>query len=59
MSEAGEIEAALTRYYDQESADRADRALDPARVESRDRFVAGLVDGGGCAALLEIGIGRS
>ena len=57
MSGAGEIEAALTRYYDQESADRADRALDPSRVEARDRFVAGLLDAGGCGALLEIGIG--
>ena len=50
------IEQALTRYYDQESAERADRTVDPQRVGAREAFVERLRREGR-RALLEIGIG--
>ena len=56
MSDADAIEAALTRYYDQESADRADRAVDPQRAAARAGFV-GRLTAEGRRSLLEIGIG--
>src|SRR5688572_19201528 len=33
------LESDLARYYDQESEDRADRDLEPRRVEHRGRFL--------------------
>ena len=53
---ASAIEAELVRYYDQESAERADRAIDPPRVEARTGFLARVV-AEGRRSLLEIGIG--
>ena len=53
---ARDIEVALARYYDQESADRAERAVDPPRVVARSSFVERLV-GEGRRSLLEVGIG--
>ena len=55
-SEAAAIEEALRRYYDQESAERAERAVDPRRVEARTVFVDRLVSEGR-RTVLEIGIG--
>jgi SAM-dependent methyltransferase len=49
------VESALAAYYEQEAVVRATRALDPQRVEARDRFVARIADGR--PRLLEVGIG--
>ena len=56
MSDVRDIEADLIRYYDQESAERSERAVDPPRLAARSAFLSRLaVDGR--RSLLEIGIG--
>ena len=54
---AAAIEAALIRYYDQEAADRAERAVDPQRAEARASFVDRLSADVPPRPLLEVGIG--
>lgn len=58
-SSAREIEVALAKYYDQEAADRAERAVDAPRVAARSAFVDRLREEGRARhrPLLEIGIG--
>ena len=52
--DATEVERSLATYYDAEAADRAERDLDPERVEVRTEILATLRPG---QRLLEIGVG--
>lgn len=55
-ADPGAIEAQLRRYYDQESAERAERAVDPRRVDARTAFVERLASEDR-RTVLEIGTG--
>ena len=52
--DVGAVERNLTAYYDQEAAERAERAIDPARVALRDDFLSRL---DGRHRVLEVGTG--
>ena len=52
--DATEVERSLATYYDAEAADRADRDLDPERIEARAAVLATLPAG---HRLLEVGVG--
>jgi SAM-dependent methyltransferase len=54
MVDASAAERDLAAYYDEEAAERANRALEPRRIEARDEFVAMVPD---ATTLLEVGIG--
>lgn len=52
--DAAEVERSLATYYDVEAADRAERDLDPERIEARTTILGTVAPG---QRLLEIGVG--